>query len=134
MVYGFFAISFINPSIIRPLFDTDTSFTALSASMAMGVMLIPMVASLSEDAMRDVPSALREAAYGVGADRFQVSVKVVVPAALSGIMAAALLAFVRAVGETMIVTIAAGGSSNLSGEPLGGHAEYDGVHYASVYG
>ena len=88
--------------------------------MAMGVMLIPMMASLSEDAMRAVPSAVREAAYGVGSDSFQVSVRVVVPAALSGIMAAALLAFARAVRETMIVTIAAGGISNLSLNPLEG--------------
>ena len=118
VVYGFFAISFINPSIIRPIFETETIFTALGAAMAMGVMLIPMVASLSEDAMRAVPSALREAAYGVGSDRFQVSVRVVAPAALSGIVAAALLALARAVGETMIVTIAAGGVSNLSWNPL----------------
>ena len=118
VVFGFFAISFINPSIIRPLFDTETIFTALGASMAMGVMLIPMVASLSEDAMRAVPSSLREGAYAVGSDKFQVAVKVVVPAALSGIVAAALLALARAVGETMIVTIAAGGVSNLSWNPL----------------
>ncbi len=118
VVYGFFAISFINPTIIRPIFETETLFTALGAAIAMGVMLIPMVASLSEDAMRAVPTALREAAYGVGSDRFQVSVRVVAPAALSGIVAAALLAFARAVGETMIVTIAAGGISNLSLNPL----------------
>ena len=118
VVYGFFAISFINPSIIRPIFETETIFTALGAAMAMGVMLIPMVASLSEDAMRAVPSALREGAYAVGSDRLQVSVRVVVPAALSGIVAAALLALARAVGETMIVTIAAGGVSNLSWNPL----------------
>ena len=77
-----------------------------------------MLTSLSEDAMRAVPSALREAAYGVGSDRLQVSVRVVAPAALSGIIAAALLALARAVGETMIVTIAAGGISNLSWNPL----------------
>ena len=120
VVYGFFAISFISKTIISPIFETETQFTALGAAMAMGVMLIPMMASLSEDAMRAVPTALREAAYGVGSDRFQVSVRVVVPAALSGIMAAALLAFARAVGETMIVTIAAGGISNLSVNPLEG--------------
>ena len=118
VVFGFFAISFINPAIIRPIFEIETIFTALGAAMAMGVMLIPMVASLSEDAMRAVPSALREGAYAVGSDRLQVSVKVVVPAAMSGIVAAALLAFARAVGETMIVTIAAGGISNLSWNPL----------------
>ena len=120
VVFGFFAINFINPAIIKPLFETETIFTALGAAMAMGVMLIPMVASLSEDAMRAVPSALREAAYGVGSDKLQASLRVVVPAALSGIVAAALLAFARAVGETMIVTIAAGGVSNLSLNPLEG--------------
>ncbi len=118
VVYGFFAISFISPNIVRPLFDSETIFTALAASLAMGIMLIPMVVSLSEDAMRSVPSALREGAYALGANRFQVSVRVVVPAALSGIVAAGLLALARAVGETMIVTIAAGGVPNLSANPL----------------
>ena len=84
----------------------------------MGIMLIPMVVSLSEDAMRAVPNGLREGAYALGANRFQVSTRVVVPAALSGIVAAGLLAFARAIGETMIVTIAAGGIPNLSANPL----------------
>lgn len=118
VVYGFFAISFIAPNIVRPLFDSETIFTALGASLAMGIMLIPMVVSLSEDAMRAVPNGLREGAYALGANRFQVSTRVVVPAALSGIVAAGLLALARAVGETMIVTIAAGGIPNLSMNPL----------------
>ena len=118
VVYGFFAISFIAPTIVRPIFHSETIFTALGASLAMGIMLIPMVASLSEDAMRAVPNGLREGAYALGANRFQVSVRVVVPAALSGIVAAGLLAFARAIGETMIVTIAAGGIPNLSVNPL----------------
>ena len=118
VVYGFFAISFISPNIVRPLFASETIFTALAASLAMGIMLIPMVVSLSEDAMRAVPNGLREGAYALGANRFQVSTKVVVPAALSGIVAAGLLAMARAVGETMIVTIAAGGIPNLSANPL----------------
>ena len=118
VVYGFFAISFIAPNIVRPLFDSETIFTALGASLAMGIMLIPMVVSLSEDAMRAVPNGLREGAYALGANRFQVSTRVVVPAALSGIVAAGLLALARAVGETMIVTIAAGGIPNLSINPL----------------
>ena len=118
VVYGFFVISFIAPTIVRPIFHSETIFTALGASLAMGIMLIPMVASLSEDAMRAVPNGLREGAYALGANRFQVSVRVVVPAALSGIVAAGLLALARAIGETMIVTIAAGGIPNLSGNPL----------------
>ena len=118
VVYGFFAITFIAPTIVRPIFHSETIFTALAASLAMGIMLIPMVASLSEDAMRAVPNGLREGAYALGANRFQVSTRVVAPAALSGIVAAGLLALARAVGETMIVTIAAGGIPNLSANPL----------------
>ncbi|MCE2462993.1 MAG: phosphate ABC transporter permease subunit PstC [Dehalococcoidia bacterium] len=118
VVYGFFAITFISPVIIRPLFQTESIFNAISAATAMGVMLIPMVVSLSDDAMRAVPSNLREGAHALGANRFQVSVRVVVPAALSGIVAAGLLALARAVGETMIVTIAAGGIPNLSYNPF----------------
>ena len=118
VVYGFFVISFIAPTIVRPIFQSETIFTALGASLAMGIMLIPMVASLSEDAMRAVPNGLREGAYALGANRFEVSTRVVVPAALSGIVAAGLLALARAIGETMIVTIAAGGIPNLSANPL----------------
>ena len=118
VVYGFFAITFIAPNIVRPIFDAETIFTALAASLAMGIMLIPMVASLSEDAMRAVPDSLREGAYALGSNRFQVSTRVVVPAALSGIVASGLLALARAVGETMIVTIAAGGIPNLSYNPV----------------
>ncbi len=118
VVYGFFAISFISPTIIKPIFNSETDFNALTAAMAMGVMLIPMVVSLSDDAMRAVPSNLREGAYALGSSRFQVAVRVVIPAALSGIVASGLLALARAVGETMIVTIAAGGISNLSYNPF----------------
>ena len=120
VVFGFFAISFISPVIVKPLFQAETNFTALAAAFAMGIMLIPMVASLSEDAMRAVPTGLREGAYALGANRFQVSTRVVVPAALSGIVASGLLALARAVGETMIVTIAAGNVANLSANPLEG--------------
>ena len=118
VVYGFFAITFISPHIIRPLFQTESIFNAVSAAIAMGVMLIPIVVSLSDDAMRAVPSSLREGAYALGSSRFQVSTRIVVPAALSGIVAAGLLALARGVGETMIVTIAAGGIPNLSWDPL----------------
>ena len=118
VVYGYFAITFVAPNIVKPIFDSETTFTALAAALAMGIMLIPMVASLSEDAMRAVPNALREGAYALGSNRFQVATRVVGPAALSGIVASGLLALARAVGETMIVTIAAGGIPNLSINPV----------------
>ncbi len=118
VVFGFFAITFISPSVIRPLFQTESIYSAISAAGAMGVMLIPMVVSLSDDAMRAVPSNLREGAQALGANRVQVAVRVVVPAALSGIVASGLLALARAVGETMIVFIAAGGIANLSYDPF----------------
>jgi phosphate transport system permease protein len=121
VVYGYFALQFISPEIVRTLFGSDTSiFNAASASIAMGIMIVPLVSSLSEDAMRAVPQGLREGAYGLGANRFEVAVRVVVPAALSGIVAACILATSRAVGETMIVTIAAGNQPNLSWNPLEG--------------
>jgi phosphate transport system permease protein len=119
VVYGYFALQFISPQIVQFLFGTDSSlFNALAAGIAMGIMILPLVSSLSEDAMRAVPRALREGAYGLGANRFEVSTRVVVPAALSGIVAASILAISRAVGETMIVTIAAGQIPNLSWNPL----------------
>lgn len=118
VVYGFFAITFIAPNVVNAIFDSETKFTALAAALAMGIMLIPMVASLSEDAMRAVPNSLREGAYALGSNRFQVATRVVLPAALSGIVSSGLLALARAVGETMIVTIAAGGIPNLSVNPV----------------
>jgi phosphate transport system permease protein len=121
VVYGYFALQFISPEIVRLVFGSDTPlFNALSASLAMGIMILPVVASLSEDAMRAVPRALREGAYGLGANRFEVATRVVFPAALSGIIAAAILAMSRAIGETMIVTVAAGNQPNLSWNPLEG--------------
>ncbi len=120
VVYGYFAFIFIAPNIVEILFDPETPFTALAASLAMGILLIPMVASLSEDAIRAVPTSLREGAFALGSNRFQVSTRVVVPAALSGIMASGLLSLARAVGETMIVTIAAGNVPNLSINPIEG--------------
>jgi phosphate transport system permease protein len=121
IVYGYFALHFISPSLLQFLVGTDTSlFNALSASMAMGIMILPLVSSLSEDAMRSVPRSLREGAYGLGANRFEVATRVVVPAALSGITAASILAVSRAVGETMIVAVAAGNQPNLSWNPLEG--------------
>ncbi len=117
IVYGYFALTFISPEILRAL-GQDTGFSAMSAAIAMGIMIIPMVSSLSEDAMRAVPRGLREGAYGLGCNRFEVATKVVFPAALSGIIAACILAASRAVGETMIVVIAAGNQPSLSWNPF----------------
>ena len=117
VVYGFFALFFITP-ILRSFSDDVGIFNALSAAIVMGVMIIPMVSSLSEDAMRAVPNALREGAYALGATKVEVATKVVVPAALSGIVAAIILATSRAIGETMIVFIAAGQNEKLTFNPL----------------
>ena len=117
VVYGFFALFFITP-ILRSFSDDVGIFNALSAAIVMGVMIIPMVSSLSEDAMRAVPNALREGAYALGATRVEVATRVVVPAALSGIVAAIILATSRAIGETMIVFIAAGQNDSLTFNPL----------------
>lgn len=107
IVYGFFALTFITPVLLKPLFGLGT-FNGLSAGIAIGIMTLPMVASLSEDSLSAVPRSLREAAYGLGATKFETSVKVIVPAAISGIIASFILAISRAVGETMIVAVAAG--------------------------
>ncbi len=117
VVYGFFALTFVTP-IIQEILPRTSTFNSLSAGLVMGIMILPLVASLSEDAMSSVPSALREGAYGLGATRYEVAAKVVFPAALSGIVAACVLALSRAVGETMIVAIAAGQNPTLTLNPL----------------
>ncbi|MDA1347827.1 MAG: phosphate ABC transporter permease subunit PstC, partial [Chloroflexi bacterium] len=117
VVYGYFALTFVTPQLQR-VFPDMIVFNALSAGLVMGVMIIPMVSSLSEDAMVAVPRSLREAAYALGATRLEVSTRVVVPAALSGIVASFILAISRAIGETMLVTIAAGATPNLTANPL----------------
>jgi phosphate transport system permease protein len=117
VVLGFFALTFISPEIIRPLTDAQV-FNALAAAIAVGIMIIPLISSLSEDAMSAVPYSLREGAYALGATKFEVARRVVVPAALSGIVASFILAISRAVGETMIVVLAAGGTPNLTWNPL----------------
>jgi len=117
VVYGYFALTFITP-ILRSIFPQTQIFNAASAAIAMGFMILPMVASLSEDALYAVPNSLREAAYALGATRWEVATQVVVPAALSGIAAAFILAISRAVGETMIVAIAAGQQPKLTLNPL----------------
>lgn len=117
VVYGFFALTFVTP-IIRSIWPETEVYNALSASIVVGIMIIPMVSSLSEDAMSAVPRSLREGAYALGATKFEVATRTVVPAALSGIVASFILAISRAIGETMIVTIAAGGQANLTLNPL----------------
>jgi phosphate transport system permease protein len=116
VVYGFFALTVITPSL-QSIWSGVEVYNALSAGIAVGIMCLPIVCSLSEDALQAVPRSLREAAYGVGGTKFDVSVKVVVPAALSGIIAAFLLAIARAVGETMIVALAAGNMARLTLNP-----------------
>jgi len=116
VVVGFFALQFITPSLLRPIFGEERVFifNAAAGSIAVGLMILPIIASISEDAMRAVPSSLREAAFGLGSTKRQVSVRVVVPAALSGIAASVILGLSRAVGETMAVTIAAGNSPKMT--------------------
>ena len=113
VVYGYFAISFITP-LIRVFVPDANIFNAASASIVVGIMILPMISSLSEDAMRSVPRALREGAYALGSTRFEVSTKIVLPAALSGILASFVLAISRAVGETMAVTLAAGATPKMT--------------------
>lgn len=116
VVLGYFALTFVTP-LLRDLGIEVEIFNALSASIVLGIMLIPTVASLSEDAMAAVPRDLRDGGYALGADKLQVSTRVVVPAAISGIIAAFVLAFSRAVGETMIVLIAAGQLAQITFDP-----------------
>src|SRR3990170_9075805 len=117
VVYGYFALLFVTPLLQKVIPDL-AGFNALGPGIVMGIMIIPMISSLSEDAMSAVPRDLREGAYALGATRFQVAAKVVVPAALSGIMSSFVLAISRAIGETMIVTIASGQQPRLTINPL----------------
>ena len=117
VVYGYFALLFVTP-ILRGISDDISIFNGLSASIVMGIMILPMVSSLSEDAMQAVPRSLREGAYALGATKLEVATKVVVPAALSGIVAAFILSMSRAIGETMIVTIAAGQNPKFTFNPF----------------
>lgn len=110
VVLGYFALQVINPQIVQNIMGATSAFTIMAAGIGVGILTIPLVASVAEDAMYAVPSALREGAYGIGARRSTVTVKVVFPAAVSGIMAALILGFSRALGETMVVAIAAGAS------------------------
>jgi phosphate transport system permease protein len=116
VVYGFFALTFFTP-LLQDVGVQVGVFNVLSAGLVMGVMLIPTVASISEDAMTAVPQELRDGAYGLGASRLQVSTRIVIPAAVSGIVASYVLAISRAIGETMIVLIAAGGIAQITFDP-----------------
>jgi phosphate transport system permease protein len=118
IVYGYFALTFVTPFLQSTIFPSMTIFNALSAGLVMGVMIIPTIASVSEDAIYAVPRSLREGAYALGATRRETATRVVVPAALSGIVAATILGISRAVGETMIVAIAAGNLAQLATDPL----------------
>jgi phosphate transport system permease protein len=117
VVFGYFALTFLTP-LLRDIGVPVDIFNALAAGLVIGVMLIPTVASLSEDAMTAVPQALRDGAYGLGSNKMQVSLRVVVPAAISGIVASFVLAISRAVGETMIVLLAAGQQPVIDWNPL----------------
>ena len=114
VVYGYFALTFVTPLIQDILFPDMLVFNALAAGLVMGLMIVPMVSTLSEDAMLAVPRSLREAAYALGATRVEVSLRIVIPAALSGIVAAFIIGLSRAIGETMLVTIAAGATPKLT--------------------
>ncbi len=117
VVYGFFALTVVTP-FLQGFIPGLSGFNSLSAGIVMGIMIIPIISSLSEDALRAVPNSLREAAYGMGSTRLQTSLKVAVPAASSGIIVSVILAISRAVGETMIVAIAAGQQPRLTMNPL----------------
>jgi phosphate transport system permease protein len=152
IVYGFFGLAIVTPYVIDPIFQglfgfKVGTFNALAGGIVVGIMIIPMVSSLTEDALRAVPRSLREAGYALGSTKFDVVVKIVLPAAFSGVVSAFLLAISRAVGETMAVAIACGSKPNLTANPLeqiqtmtayivqatGGEAAAGTVQYQSVY-
>ncbi|MCC7495187.1 MAG: phosphate ABC transporter permease subunit PstC [Fimbriimonadaceae bacterium] len=117
VVYGYFAVAFVTPFLQRWIPSTEV-FNAASACVVVGIMILPTVASLCDDAFRAVPRAMRDGAYGLGATRFEVSTRIVFPAALSGVLAAIVLALSRAIGETMAVTLAAGSTPKMTLNPL----------------
>ena len=148
VVYGYFALMFMTP-LLRQIFGVDTVeiYNTASAGIVIGILIIPLVSSMSEDALSAVPRSLREAAYGLGATKLETAVKVVVPAALSGITAAFIVAISRAIGETMIVAVAAGAGSAFTFNPFkaaetmtghivrisGGDISYDSIDYNSIF-
>ncbi len=148
VVYGFFALTFVTP-LLRSIFGDDVVqiYNTAAAGLTMGILILPLVSSMSEDALHAVPRSLREAAFGLGATKLETSVRIVVPAATSGLAAAVIVATSRAIGETMIVAIAAGAGSNLTLNPFQaaetmtgyivriskGDLTYNSVDYMSIY-
>jgi phosphate transport system permease protein len=148
VVYGYFALTFMTP-LLRAIFGADTVqiFNTASAGIVVGILIIPLVASMSEDALYAVPNSLRQAAFAVGATKLETALRVVVPAAISGIAAAFVVAISRAVGETMVVAIAAGAGPRLTLNPFksaetmtghivrisGGDLSYDSIDYNSIF-
>ncbi|WP_238625762.1 phosphate ABC transporter permease subunit PstC [Aggregatilinea lenta] len=148
VVYGFFALQFMTP-VLKGVFGSGTveTFNIMSAGLVMGIMILPLVASMSEDALSSVPRALREASFGLGSTKLETTVRIVVPAGISGIIAAFIIAISRAIGETMIMAIAAGARPNLSLNPFesawtmtgyiasisGGDLGYDTLDYNSIF-
>lgn len=148
VVYGYFALTFMTP-LLRTIFGRDVVevYNTASAGIVIGILVLPLVSSMSEDALNAVPRSLREAAYALGATKLETALKVVVPAALSGIAAAFIVAISRAIGETMIVAIAAGAGPNLTFNPFqpaetmtghivrisGGDLSYDSIDYNSIF-
>jgi len=120
VVIGFFALTFISPVVVERLNPSSSDFSLMAAGLGVGLLSIPLIASISEDAMRAVPRSLREASYGLGARRVTTSLQIVVPAAMSGIVAAVILGISRTIGETMVVAVAAGGSggSQFTADPF----------------
>lgn len=148
VVYGYFALTFVTP-LLRLIFGSDTVsiYNDLAAGLVVGVLITPLIATLSEDALSAVPGGLRQASFGLGATRWETAVQVVVPAALSGVIAAFIVAMSRAVGETMIVALAAGASPNFTFNPFepaetmtghiarisGGDLSYNSIDYTSIF-
>jgi phosphate transport system permease protein len=148
IVYGFFALTFMTP-LLREIFGKDVVqiYNTGSAGLVMGILILPLISSMTEDALSAVPRSLREAAYGVGGTKLEVALQIVVPAALSGIAAAIIVGISRAIGETMIVAVAAGAGPNFTLNPFvgaetitghivrisGGDLSYDSIDYNSIF-
>jgi phosphate transport system permease protein len=148
VVYGFFALTFITP-LLRSMLGKDVVevYNTAAAGIAMGILILPTIATMTEDALNAVPDALRQAAYGLGATRLETALRIVVPAAISGIAAAFIVGISRAIGETMIVALAAGAGPNLTLNPFkpaetmtgyivrisGGDLSYDSIDYNSIF-
>lgn len=148
IVYGYFALTFMTP-LLREIFGKDVVqiYNTGSAGLVMGILILPLITSMTEDALSAVPRSLREAAYGVGGTKLEVALQIVVPAALSGIAAAIIVGISRAIGETMIVAVAAGAGPNFTFSPFvgaetitghivrisGGDLSYDSIDYNSIF-